>query len=141
MKDSEGRWTGISIDLWQQVAEKLGLKFRFVEESLAPLGLTGAVDPDGDPLTYKVTTLPTSGALFVNGVQVHLNDVLTAAQFAALTYSSPETAGTYALAFDASDGTSHTVVNVNLNVGSGLGQSCSGAIRAKPDRGNGARHL
>jgi len=96
------------------------------QASLAPLGLTGAVDPDGDPLTYKVTTLPTSGALFVNGVQVHLNDVLTAAQFAALTYSSPETAGTYALAFDASDGTSHTVVNVNLNVGSGLGQSCSG---------------
>ena len=32
MKDSEGRWTGISIDLWQQVAEKLGLRFRFVEE-------------------------------------------------------------------------------------------------------------
>jgi ABC-type amino acid transport substrate-binding protein len=32
MKDSKGRWTGISIDLWQQIAEKLGVRFRFVEE-------------------------------------------------------------------------------------------------------------
>ncbi|WP_409527457.1 transporter substrate-binding domain-containing protein [Rhizobium sp. BK181] len=32
MKDADGNWTGISIDLWREVAEKLGLKFRLAEE-------------------------------------------------------------------------------------------------------------
>src|SRR5262245_13452376 len=32
MKDPQGKWTGISIDLWQQMAEKLGIRFRFVGE-------------------------------------------------------------------------------------------------------------
>jgi len=32
MKDPQGAWTGISIDLWRQVAQKLGLKYRFAEE-------------------------------------------------------------------------------------------------------------
>ncbi|MDW6025283.1 transporter substrate-binding domain-containing protein [Mesorhizobium sp. BAC0120] len=33
MKDSKGAWTGISIELWQHIAEKLGVRFRFVEET------------------------------------------------------------------------------------------------------------
>jgi polar amino acid transport system substrate-binding protein len=32
MKDAKGGWTGVSIELWQQIAEKLGVRFRFVEE-------------------------------------------------------------------------------------------------------------
>ncbi len=32
MKASDGTWTGISIDLWQQIAQKLGVKFHLVEE-------------------------------------------------------------------------------------------------------------
>jgi polar amino acid transport system substrate-binding protein len=32
MKATDGSWTGLSIDLWQQVAEKLGVKYRLVEE-------------------------------------------------------------------------------------------------------------
>lgn len=32
MKAPDGTWTGLSIDLWQQVAEKLGVKYRLVEE-------------------------------------------------------------------------------------------------------------
>lgn len=32
MKGPDGVWTGISIDLWQQVAGKLGVKYRLVEE-------------------------------------------------------------------------------------------------------------
>src|SRR4051794_3606876 len=32
MKDQDGAWTGIAIDLWRQVAQKLGVKFRLVEE-------------------------------------------------------------------------------------------------------------
>ena len=32
MKAPDGTWTGISIDLWRQIADKLGVKFRYVEE-------------------------------------------------------------------------------------------------------------
>jgi polar amino acid transport system substrate-binding protein len=32
MKDQDGAWTGIAIDLWREVAQKLGLEFRLVEE-------------------------------------------------------------------------------------------------------------
>jgi polar amino acid transport system substrate-binding protein len=32
MKDADGEWTGISIDLWREIAEKLGIKYRLVEE-------------------------------------------------------------------------------------------------------------
>jgi ABC-type amino acid transport substrate-binding protein len=31
MKDSEGRWTGISIDLWRQIATELHLDYEFLE--------------------------------------------------------------------------------------------------------------
>jgi ABC-type amino acid transport substrate-binding protein len=32
MKDDEGNWNGLSIDLWRQIAQKLGLRFHFQEE-------------------------------------------------------------------------------------------------------------
>lgn len=32
MKDADGKWTGISIDLWQDIAQRLDLKFHLVEE-------------------------------------------------------------------------------------------------------------
>ncbi len=32
MKDAEGNWTGISIDLWRSISQKLGIRFRFVEQ-------------------------------------------------------------------------------------------------------------
>ncbi|MEZ2127153.1 transporter substrate-binding domain-containing protein [Sinorhizobium sp. CB9] len=32
MKEPDGTWTGISIDLWRQIADKLGLKYRLAEE-------------------------------------------------------------------------------------------------------------
>jgi ABC-type amino acid transport substrate-binding protein len=31
MKDSEGNWSGISIDLWRQVADRLKLRYHFVD--------------------------------------------------------------------------------------------------------------
>src|ERR1700741_2984100 len=31
MKESDGTWQGISIELWQRVAKELGLKYRIVE--------------------------------------------------------------------------------------------------------------
>ncbi|WP_244598656.1 transporter substrate-binding domain-containing protein [Rhizobium tubonense] len=35
MKGPDGNWTGISIDLWTQIAQTLGLKFHWVEEPSA----------------------------------------------------------------------------------------------------------
>lgn len=32
MKEPDGTWTGLSIDLWQQIADRLGVKYRLVEE-------------------------------------------------------------------------------------------------------------
>ena len=32
MKDEEGKWNGISVELWQRVADELKLRYRFVEE-------------------------------------------------------------------------------------------------------------
>jgi ABC-type amino acid transport substrate-binding protein len=32
MKDADGKWTGISIDLWTEIAQKLGIRYHFVEE-------------------------------------------------------------------------------------------------------------
>lgn len=34
MKDSEGTWTGVSIDLWRQIAAELNLSFEFRERDL-----------------------------------------------------------------------------------------------------------
>jgi polar amino acid transport system substrate-binding protein len=32
MKDEDGKWSGISIELWQRIADELKLRYRFVEE-------------------------------------------------------------------------------------------------------------
>jgi polar amino acid transport system substrate-binding protein len=32
LKDADGKWTGISIDLWRQIAQNLHVRFRLVEE-------------------------------------------------------------------------------------------------------------
>lgn len=37
MRDEDGQWSGLSIDLWEQVAGKLGLKTQFVERKLPAL--------------------------------------------------------------------------------------------------------
>jgi ABC-type amino acid transport substrate-binding protein len=36
MKSPGGEWSGISIDLWRRIAEKLGIKYRFHEEETVP---------------------------------------------------------------------------------------------------------
>ena len=43
MKNSEGTWTGVSIDLWQQIASELSLSFEFRE-----LDLQGLIDGVAD---------------------------------------------------------------------------------------------
>jgi len=37
MKNSEGKWEGISIDLWKEIAKKLNLKYKFKENTLQGL--------------------------------------------------------------------------------------------------------
>ncbi len=40
MKNAEGQWSGISIDLWRELARELNLEYQFVEEDLTGL-ITG----------------------------------------------------------------------------------------------------
>lgn len=42
IKDANGTWTGISIDLWQRIAEKEGLPYRLVEEPTVDALIDGA---------------------------------------------------------------------------------------------------
>ena len=54
MKDNDGRWTGISIDLWRQIATELNLTYEFLELDQYNLleGLTnGALDVVVENLT------------------------------------------------------------------------------------------
>ena len=82
----------------------------------APLHFDPVVDPDG-AVTYKVTTLPVEGTLFLNGVAVAVNQVLSQANYDALTFSSPETSGTRQVTFDVVDPLSnHTIVTNDIQV-------------------------
>jgi Ca2+-binding RTX toxin-like protein len=103
-----------------------------------PLNLVAPVDPDGDALTFTVSALPTSGTVYLDRVALTLNQVLTAAQFAALTYSSPNSAGaTYQLQFQVDDGHGTIdVQSVNLAVTDGVDSNLNGT--AGPDRLDGA---
>ena len=92
----------------------------------ASLGGVALVDPEGDTLTYKVSTLPTHGTVFLNNVAVAANQVLTQAQFLELKYESPETAGFEGVQFDVSDGVNHTTLNLNLTVTAGANRVHNG---------------
>jgi hypothetical protein len=72
----------------------------------SPLGIAAPVDPDGDPLTIKVTLLPSKGVLLLNGKPVVMGQSLTAAQLSSLTYQSPSaTAGVAGyFSYQVSDG-------------------------------------
>lgn len=56
MKDGTGAWEGLSIDLWRRIAERLGLHFRFQEETLADLiAKTARGELDGAVAAISVT--------------------------------------------------------------------------------------
>ncbi len=44
MKDADGNWNGISIDLWRRIADELHLRYRFAEESQVQGLIDGVVD-------------------------------------------------------------------------------------------------
>jgi Ca2+-binding RTX toxin-like protein len=73
------------------------------------------VDPEGDTLTYTVGTLPSAGALFLGNTKITVGQVLTEAQFHALTYRTPAP-GTYNASFTVSDGVNTEPLNATITV-------------------------
>ncbi len=57
MRDADGEWSGISIDLWTAIAERLGLDYRFVELPLAQMiGEVSAGDADAVVAALTITS-------------------------------------------------------------------------------------
>lgn len=54
IKNAEGDWQGISIELWQDIADRLGLRYRFVERDLEGL-LSGLTDTTLDAVAGALT--------------------------------------------------------------------------------------
>jgi formylglycine-generating enzyme required for sulfatase activity len=52
-----------------------------------PLGIGRPMDPDGDPLTVEVSSLPVDGAVRIGDHEVAIGDVLTPDQLTTATYS------------------------------------------------------
>ena len=92
----------------------------------ALLNTVALVDPEGDALTYTILGLPGQGALFVDNAAATVNQVLSQAQFLALKFSSPEAAGTPSMQFDVSDGTNHTILNLNIAVSAPVNATYTG---------------
>jgi Ca2+-binding RTX toxin-like protein len=84
----------------------------------ALLGLAAFIDPQNDPLTYTITTLPAQGTAFLDtGVAVTNNQALTEAQFLGLKFSSPEGATALSMVFSVDDGHGTTdQINLTINV-------------------------
>ncbi len=57
MKDSNGHWTGISIDLWRQIAEELQLSYEWRELDQSGL-LAGITDGSLDAVVANLTITP-----------------------------------------------------------------------------------
>ena len=57
MKTSDGQWTGLSIDLWRQIAAELNLQFEFRELALKQL-LEGVTDRSLDAAVAALTITP-----------------------------------------------------------------------------------
>ena len=57
MKNSEGKWEGISIELWDLIAKKLNLKYKFVQKDLEGL-INGVSDKKLDAAVAALTITP-----------------------------------------------------------------------------------
>lgn len=55
IKDADGTWTGISIDLWQRIAEKNGYAYRLVEEPTVEALIDGAAAGTFDAAVAALT--------------------------------------------------------------------------------------
>ena len=57
LKTSDGQWTGLSIDLWRQIAAELNLQFEFRELALKQL-LEGVTDGSLNAVVAALTITP-----------------------------------------------------------------------------------
>lgn len=55
IKGTDGVWTGISIDLWQRIADKLGVKYRLVEEPTVDALIDGTASGKYDAAVAALT--------------------------------------------------------------------------------------
>ncbi|WFR97583.1 transporter substrate-binding domain-containing protein [Rhizobium tumorigenes] len=55
MKAADGSWTGISIDLWREIADRLGVKYRLVEEPTVQGLVTATARGDYDVSVAAIT--------------------------------------------------------------------------------------
>jgi polar amino acid transport system substrate-binding protein len=58
MRDAKGKWSGISIDLWRHVADKLKLQYHFVERPSVQELLDGVTKGDLDVAVAAITVTP-----------------------------------------------------------------------------------
>ncbi|WP_308911515.1 DUF4347 domain-containing protein [Pseudokordiimonas caeni] len=74
----------------------------------------------GDTLaSVRIDTLPATGTLKLNGVDVTLNQVIAAADIAQLTYTG-DAAGSYSFTYSVNDGTTFTAAPATMTVTLGL---------------------
>ncbi len=93
-------------------------------------------DPDGDTLSYTLTTAPLAGALLLANASLDYSSpaalaasldaaaltagtVLTEAQFASMVYRAPDAAGEYSAQFSVSDGEFSDPLSLSLTVNAG----------------------
>ena len=74
------------------------------------------VDPEGDELTYTLSSAPSVGAFYLGDTLVTVGLQLTQAEFDSLTYQAPETAQSVTAAFAVDDGNSTTTLSVVIGV-------------------------
>jgi polar amino acid transport system substrate-binding protein len=55
IKGADGAWTGISIDLWQRIADKLGVRYRLVEEPTVEALIDGTASGKYDAAVAALT--------------------------------------------------------------------------------------
>ncbi|MFN3824329.1 MAG: right-handed parallel beta-helix repeat-containing protein [Pseudorhodobacter sp.] len=96
---------------------------------LAPLAVVE--DPEGDTLTFTLTSAPLQGRLLLDDVEVAVNDDLTRAQLDALVYEAPETTSSFEAQFAVSDGTNLPVpLTLTLNVTAPVNDLLTGTAAA-----------
>ncbi|WP_199743763.1 M10 family metallopeptidase C-terminal domain-containing protein, partial [Pseudorhodobacter sp. E13] len=93
-------------------------------------------DPEGEELTYRLAVLPLAGMLYLGTSAVTVGQILTEAEFQALVFEAPETAGAYTAEVVISDGVNDTPLTVALTVSAGIDETIIGT--ANPEVMDGA---
>ena len=88
----------------------------------APIPNLEGTDPDGDPITFEITTLPSDGQLFFNGNAVTVGQSIAFADRGNLTYDPDNTfTGIDSFSYTATDGTLNApnpaTVSITVNPG------------------------